>query len=39
MVKHGVGVWVRVTYTIQTVDEDYFGQERTGSGMGDSRED
>lgn len=24
MVKHGVGVRVRATYTIQTVDEDYF---------------
>ena len=24
MLKHGVGVRVRATYTIQTVDEDYF---------------
>lgn len=28
MAKHGVGVRVRATYTIQTVDEDYFGQEK-----------
>ena len=24
MLKHGVGVRVRATYTIQSVDEDYF---------------